>query len=99
MAALHIVSKSPHASSALADCLNTCGERATLLLIEDAVNAALAGSRWATQLETLGHRVYVLREDAEARGISAHLGAHADTVDYARFVLLCCEHAPLVSWY
>lgn len=97
MAALHIVSQSPDAGGALADCLRACGEGAVILLIEDAVNAALRGSRRAAALD--GHTVYVLDEDCAARGLSNRIAAHCRRIDYAGFVQLCCDHTPIVSWY
>ncbi len=99
MPALHIVSKSPHANSALADCLSACGEHATILLIEDAVTAALIGSHWAAQLDKTDHQIAVLVEDCLARGISTKIDAKFRSIDYAQFVQLCCDHTPIVSWY
>lgn len=99
MPALHIVSKSPHANSALADCLVACGEHATILLIEDAVTAALIGSDWADRLDKADHQIMVLTEDCVARGISTKIAAKFRRVDYAQFVQLCCDHTPIVSWY
>jgi sulfur relay protein TusB/DsrH len=91
MSALHIVSKS---DSALADCLNACGERAFILLIEDGVNAALLA-----HVRPALHRYFVLQADVDARGLNARIGAEFQRVDYAQFVQLCCDHAPIVSWY
>lgn len=99
MTTLHIVSKSPHANNALADCLGACGDHATILLIEDAVNGGLKGSDWAVQLETAGHQLFVLDADCAARGLSNKIDAHFQCIDYARFVQLCCDHSPIVSWY
>lgn len=99
MSTLHLISKSPFAHSALDDYLRACGERATLVLIEDAVNAALRDSTWAMRLQQAGHTVFVLDADCAARGLTAKIEPAFTRIDYARFVQLCCEHAPLVSWY
>ena len=96
---LHIVSKSPFANSALGECLRVCGEQAVIILIEDAVNAALANTEWALSLKSAGHSVFVLREDLEARGLIALIDRSFNVVDYAGFVQLCCEHTPIVSWH
>ena len=96
MSALHIVSKSPFAHSALTDCLRACGS-GTLLLIEDAVYATAIGNEWLTPLRNSQCKLFVLREDCAARGITAD--ARIEAIDYAGFVLLCCRHTPIVSWY
>jgi len=96
---LHIVSKSPFANSALADCLRVCGEQAVIVLIEDAVNAALANTEWVLQLKTAAHAVFVLSEDIDARGLTALIETSFTIVDYAGFVQLCCDHTPIVSWH
>lgn len=96
---LHIVSKSPFTNSALAECLRACGECAAIILIEDAVNAALANTEWASQFNSAGHAVFVLREDINARGLAALIEPSFTIIDYAGFVQLCCEHTPIVSWY
>jgi len=98
MGTLHIVSKSPFASSALADCLRVCGE-ATILLIEDAVNAAIANNEWIEPLKRDGLMVYVLQSDCDARGLSQRIDSKFALTDYPGFVRLCCEHAPVTSWY
>jgi len=98
MGTLHIVSKSPFASSALADCLRVCGE-ATILLIEDGVNAAIADNKWIEPLKREGLTVYVLQADCEARGLSQRIDSEFTLTDYAGFVRLCCEHTPVISWY
>lgn len=99
MAALHIVSKSPTANSALADCLRACDERAQILLIEDAVAAALRNSEWARRLHASGHVVCVLDADCDARGMRDRIDAAFAVIDHAQFVQLCCEYTPIVSWY
>ena len=98
-APLHIVSKSSFANSALTECLRVCGECAAIILIEDAVNAALANTEWALQLKSAGHDVFVLREDIDARGLTALIETSFTVVDYAGFVQLCCDHTPIVSWH
>lgn len=98
MSALHIVSKSPFASNALADCLRACGD-AIILLIEDGVNAAIVNNQWIEALKREGLTVYVLQPDCDARGLMQHIDREFALTDYPGFVRLCCEHAPVISWY
>lgn len=98
MTTLHIVSKSPAAHSALADCLRVCGD-ADIVLIEDGVNAALINSEWAQHLKRHGLRVNVLQTDIDARGLANRIDPAFTCVDAAGFVQLCCDHARTLSWY
>lgn len=97
--ALHIVSKSPFSNSALAECLRICGAKSVIILIEDAVNAALANAEWAMQLKSAGHNVFVLQADIDARGLTTLIEPSFTMIDYMGFVQLCCDHTPIVSWY
>ncbi|WP_295798262.1 sulfurtransferase complex subunit TusB [uncultured Microbulbifer sp.] len=92
---LHIVSKSPYSSSALADCLRTCGNGDAIVLIEDGVYAAQTGSEKLQDFA--GKAVFCLRADAEARGVA--VTATVDEIDEARWVALCTEYRPIVSWF
>ena len=98
MGTLHIISKSPFAHNALADCLRVCGD-AAILLTEDAVCAALANSEWARQLKRAGLRVHLLQADIDARGFTDRIDAEFTHIDYDGFVQLCCAHKRTVSWY
>jgi tRNA 2-thiouridine synthesizing protein B len=95
---LHTINKAPHANC-FADCLRVCDAGAAVLLIEDGVLAAIAGSAAAAQLRASGCRVYVLLPDAQARGIAERIDSDMAAVDYAGFVQLCSEHAVVQSWY
>ena len=92
---LHIVSKSPYSSSALADCLNACGEADAIVLIEDGVYAAQGGH--AQQEALAGRQVFCLASDAEARGVA--VSPPFNRIDEQRWVTLCTEHNPIVSWF
>lgn len=98
MGTLHIISKSPFAHNALADCLRVCGN-ATILLTEDAVSAALANSEWARQLKRAGLRVHLLQADIDARGLMDRIDIGFTRIDYDGFVQLCCAHNHNISWY
>ena len=93
---LHIVNKSPEQNSALADCLAHCADTDSLLLIEDAVVAAVKGH---PALQEYAGKIYALQEDVAARGIQALLSADVALVDYAGFVALCAEHRQNLSWF
>ena len=90
---LHIVNQSPHAGSALRDCLDAFAEGDVLLLIEDGVYAAQA----ASHTELPGENTFVLGADARARGIA--IAPNVQVIDEERWVALCVEHTPIVSWF
>jgi tRNA 2-thiouridine synthesizing protein B len=99
---LHIVNKSPYASSALDSCLIRLTDEASLLLIEDAVCAALAGGAWSARLaDTVGtNAVYALGPDLAARGlIDRELVNGITVVDYGGFVDLAARHSVAQSWF
>ena len=88
---LHIVNQSPHSNTALGDCLQAYVEGDALLLIEDGVYAATG------QHDLPESNVYCLKADAEARGIS--IKSPIEGIDEVRWVSLCTEHNPIVSWF
>lgn len=96
---LHIVNRSPFASSCLADCLRICRAPAGILLIEDGVYAALADGQWLQRMQEKTPHIYVLAADVAARGLAGRIAAAASSVDYAGFVELCCEYPATHSWY
>ncbi|WP_323844467.1 sulfurtransferase complex subunit TusB [Microbulbifer magnicolonia] len=90
---LHIVSKSPYSSNALADCIGTFAEGDALLLIEDGVYALSGRMPEGIAVSP----VYCLRADVEARGLT--VPASIQAIDDGRWVQLCLEHNPIVSWF
>jgi tRNA 2-thiouridine synthesizing protein B len=96
---LHIVNKSPFSSSTLDECLNVA-QGGALLLIEDAVYAATAGSAYESRLrEALAKfRVFVLQPDLEARGMGGSLLEGISPIDYSGFVDLVVENLNCQSW-
>jgi tRNA 2-thiouridine synthesizing protein B len=96
---LHIVNKSPLASSSLDDCLNVAAS-GELLLIEDAVYAATAGNSFEPRLrEAMGRlKVFVLQPDLDARGMGDKLVAGVTAVDYGGFVDLATTSNTCQSW-
>ena len=99
---LHTVNKSPFASTALADCLARAHHGAAILLIEDAVYAALAKGSFALTLAAAQKQfsIYALGPDLAARGLDpATLLAGITIVDYEGFVDLAAAHSAALSWF
>ncbi len=96
---LHTVNKSSFERNSLQSCINTIDDTSVILLIEDGVISAAKNnnSSMIADLATQG-RVYALKGDVEARGISSKLADNIKLVDYAGFVDLVVEHGTAVSW-
>lgn len=69
-----------------------------LLLIQDGVNAALAGSGHLESLLAAPITVYVLEEDIIARGLSAQISGSVVRVGYTDFVRLAVKHSAQMAW-
>ena len=97
---LHIVNKSPFQSSTLDTCLRMAQPGNAVLLIEDGIYAATAGSAMEERMRaccaTL--KVYALQPDMDARGVTAKLIDGVTLVDYGGFVDLTVEHSTSHSW-
>ena len=88
--------------SALASCIRLSHDGHAILLIEDAVIAALRGGSGESMLAaTLGsRRVLALAPDLKARGIDAsRIVPGVELVDHAGFVDLCIEYSKVLAWY
>jgi tRNA 2-thiouridine synthesizing protein B len=101
MPILHTVNKSPFERDSLDSCLKFAQAGAAVLLIEDGVYAALAGtsaeSRIKSALDNL--KIYVLGPDLKARGFSEERMIDGiSVVDYAGFVDLAAEHDKVQAW-
>ena len=97
---LHIVNKSPFQTSAFDSCLRLAQAGSALLLIEDGVYAATAGSAAEPRLRDACARlqVYALRPDMDARGVAAKAAEGVTLIDYAGFVDLAVAHPTSQSW-
>ena len=96
---LHIINKSPYQDQCLQDCLRICKTGDELLLIEDAVYAAIADNPYAGQLNDSGLNLYVLSTDIKARGLAnMNLGSVKQVSDH-EFVALTVKHSAIQSWY
>jgi tRNA 2-thiouridine synthesizing protein B len=101
MSTLHTVNKSPFERSNLDSCLGHAVAGDTILLIEDAVYAALGGTAVTARMADAAkqYRVCVLGPDLQARGMDT--GAVIDgiqVVDYSGFVDLAAENRVVNAW-
>ena len=63
-----------------------------MVLTQDAVIAATLTST------TKNQKIYALKDDLVARGLSDQLVAGIEVIDYQQFVQLTLSHQPIVSW-
>jgi len=103
MATLHTVNKSPFEKTSLVTCLEYAGSGsgAAVLLIEDGVYGALAGTSAESHVKSAldSVKIYVLGPDLKARGFSEErVVPGISVVDYAGFVDLAAEHSKVQAW-
>ncbi len=101
MPTLHMVNKSPFEDNALQSCLGHVLKGDAVLLIEDGVYGALAGSAVAGMLGQQNGAVslYALGPDLAARGLSEKpLLGGVDVIDYGGFVDLVTTLDRSQSW-
>jgi tRNA 2-thiouridine synthesizing protein B len=95
---LHTVSKSPFQHTALDECLRLAKNEDAILLIEDGVYAATAGSPHAALLDER-ENVYALEADIKARGLQGKISSTVTPVSDAGFVELVASTRSTLSWY
>ena len=97
---LHIVNKSPFQTRTLETCLRMAQPGHALLLIEDGVYAATAGSAAEAGMHHASAtlKIYALRPDMDARGVTGKLIDGVTLVDYASFVDLTVEYPTSHAW-
>ena len=95
---LHTVNKSPFQNSALENCLRLAREGDVILLLEDGVYAAAAGTAKSSLIERAlkRHAVYAIDADLKARGIG-NLLKEVRCASYGDFVDLVEQH-PVHAW-
>ncbi|MCP4488639.1 MAG: sulfurtransferase complex subunit TusB [Gammaproteobacteria bacterium] len=102
MSTLHTVNKSAFERNSLESCLSVCKADASVLLIEDAVVAALRNTTIAAQVSTAantGIKFFALADDLRARGLSdQRVMDDVTLVDYAGFVKLATENDRVQNW-
>ena len=98
---LHTVNKSPFEKNSIHTCLRLAQKRSDILLIEDAVYAALQGTEIESVIQQAvsEHSLYVLEPDLMARGLQRDdLIDGIQTVGYDGFVELSVENDKVQSW-
>lgn len=97
---LHIVNKSPFQTRTLESCLAMAQPGSAVLLIEDGVYAATAGSAGQGRIREAAAtlKFYALQPDMDARGVTGKLIDGVTLVDYGGFVDLAVEHHTSHSW-
>ena len=99
MSTLHTVNKCDHAL--VQQCMSATADGDCVLLIEDAVYAALPGHALEKILQHRGAGVALgaLKEDLADRGISDRIPSDFSVVSYAEFVALSLAHLRVVNWH
>jgi tRNA 2-thiouridine synthesizing protein B len=97
---LHIVNKSPYQSNTLTSCLRIAQSGHSLLLIEDGIYAAVAGSALEIAVNKAAEqiKIYALKPDVDARGMSTRVMRNITLVDYKGFVELVAQSNTSHSW-
>lgn len=102
MSTLHTVNKSPYERGSLDSCLAHALPGDAVLLIEDAVVGARAGTTKVAQALKAampGCTIHVLGPDLAARGIPADAVVEGvSVVDYGGFVDLAATHDKSQAW-
>jgi len=95
---LHTVNKSPFQNSALEDCLRVAQQGDVILLLEDGVYAASAGTARSSLIEQAvkRHSIYAIEADLKARGLNT-LIKEVRVASYEDFVDLVEKH-PVHAW-
>jgi len=102
MSILHTINKSPLERNTLDSCLRLAARGSAILLIEDGVYGALAGSRAAEKIASHKEEFsfYALGPDLAARGLSETplVDGIQVVADYGGFVDLVAEHEAFQAW-
>ncbi len=98
---LHTINKSPTERPSLLSCLRLAKAGSDILLIEDAVYAALSGTKFAEIIENSlnHHQFFVLEADLDCRGFGqSELIDGITMVDYTGFVSLAVKNDKVQAW-
>ncbi len=95
---LHLINESPFESKSLDDCLKYAAKGSPILLFEDAIYGAMAGTSLEEKMKGIlaDHDIYVLKEDLAMRGVDQLIDGMKE-VDCTGFVGLVEEHKT-ASW-
>ena len=97
---LHTINKTPFQTNSLEGCLRTAKDGSAILFIEDGVYAVTKGTQATSAIEAASKRmkIYALKPDVDARGISDRVIDGVELVDYTGFVDLAAEHSAVQAW-
>ncbi|VAW61693.1 tRNA 5-methylaminomethyl-2-thiouridine synthase subunit TusB [hydrothermal vent metagenome] len=101
MSTLHTVNKSPFERDSLSSCIRLATKGCAVLLIEDGIFGALAGTEHSDMVSGAmkDATFYVLGPDLAARGMSEdRIIDGIQVVDYNGFVDLTTKHDTCQSW-
>jgi tRNA 2-thiouridine synthesizing protein B len=98
MTVLHTLN-APPSSSAYTDCVRLLAAGDALLLLGDAVYAAIDDTTACSQLQDTGADLYVLEADAHSAGIQGRVNKKVVTVDFDAFVALTEKFPKQQAWY
>jgi len=101
---LHTINKSPFGHRSYRQCLAALTAKDGILLIEDGTYALLDGEHCQHFNQALAEStiaLYVLAEDAQARGITitSPFEQGVTPIDMNGFVQLCGDYDSVCSWY
>lgn len=88
----------PPSSAAFSNCLKLAAPGDAILLLGDGVYAALSDTEARARMEACGAELFVLKPDAAAAGVLAHIGS-INTVDMDGFVALTERFPRQLAWY
>ncbi|MFW0976809.1 sulfurtransferase complex subunit TusB [Leclercia pneumoniae] len=94
---LHTLSRSPWQCD-IDGLLRMLREGDALLLIQDGVLAAIAGSSYVENITNAPIKVYALKDDLDARGLAGQISTKIDVVGYTDFVDLAVTHTSQMNW-
>ena len=101
MSDLHTVNKSPFEKNSLDTCLKLSKAGSSILLLEDGVYGAMAGTSVAGLVASAlaDKKVYALGPDLKARGLDeSRMIDGVEVVDYAGFVDLAESNDKVQAW-
>ena len=98
MAVLHTLNAAP-SSPAYADCVRLLATGDALLLLGDAVYAAMQGTDACSQLRDTGADLYVLEADARSAGVQSRLNEQVVAVNFDTFAALTEKFSKQQAWY
>ena len=101
MSDLHTVNKSPFEKNSLDTCLKLSKAGSAILLLEDGVYGAMAGTAVSGLVSSAlaDKKVYALGPDLKARGLDeSRMIEGVEVVDYAGFVDLAESNDKVQAW-